>query len=167
MKFYTLLLTVGICFFNQLCEGQECQSVQKIDAKDGVAYMGIVDLPKNTNFTDNHLFALMLAKSIIKTDTTYKLSIGMNAKGVAGTTPPKGILLQFEDGSQISKPDQLLEVMPMTTDQAMLSAEVVLTLEEIRQIKNKSLVNIILASDGVKVANGLLKEVANCLLVTW
>ncbi|AUD04367.1 hypothetical protein [Spirosoma pollinicola] len=55
MKIYILLLTIGSCFFSQFCQGQECQSVQRIDTKEGVAYMGIAGITKVTTVTGSQL----------------------------------------------------------------------------------------------------------------
>ncbi len=165
-----LPLLFQIYFFIQPCKAQECKSVQKLEAKDGLAYMGIVDTPKNINTTDNQIFLLFLGKGVTKTDTTYLLSVGINTVAVSKNTPSMGILLQFEDGSEIAKPNQMLEVVSTTADKAILSTEVDLTLEEIHQMENKPLVNITLASSKVVLIKSLSKSVravASCLPVTW
>lgn len=132
--------------------------------------MGIVDTPKNTNTIGNQIFLLFLGKGVTKTDTTYLLSVGINAIAVSEKVPSTGIFLQFEDGSKITKPNQPLEVISMPNGQAMLSAEVDLTLNEIYQMRDKSLINITLASSKVVLMENLsksVKSVASCLPVTW
>lgn len=170
MKLFVLLSLFQFYLFNQPCKAQECESIQKLEVKDGLAYMGIVDLPKNTTTEDNQLFLFFLGKGVTKTDTTYFLSVGINAVAVSEKAPSIGILLQFEDGAKIVKLNQSLEVVSMLNGKAMLSAEVDLTLNEIRQIKNQPLSNITLASSKVIIIESLstlVRATASCLQMTW
>lgn len=55
----------------QLCKAQGCEFVQKVEAKDGIAYIGLIDIPKSSDASSNQLFLFTLGKSVTKTDA-YK-----------------------------------------------------------------------------------------------
>ena len=170
MRIFALLCLFQICLFIQYCKAQECESVQKLEAKDGFAYMGMVDTPKNTDTAQNQVLMLLLGKGVTKSDTTYLLNVSVNAVAVSEKSPASGILLQFEDGFKIAKPNQTLEVISMPDGKVILSAEVELTLVEMQRMKDRTLISITLASSKTGLVESLSKSVrvvANCLSVTW
>ncbi|WP_155296322.1 hypothetical protein [Spirosoma rigui] len=170
MRIFSPLFLFHICLFIEPCKAQECESVQKLKAKDGFTYMGMVDTPKNTNTTQNQVLMLVLGKGVTKSDTTYLLNTSINAVSVSENSPSSGILLQFEDGFEIAKPGQTLEVFSMLDGKAILSAEVELTLAEMQRMKDTALLSITLASSKTGIVESFSKSVrvvANCLSVTW
>jgi|GEM_PF-6947144 len=168
IRFLTLLLLLQLYFFIQPCEAQDCSFIQKIAASDGVGYMGVIDTPTEVDSTHNQLYMLMLGKTVSKIDTTYLLNIGLNATGVSENGRSEGIVLQFGDGSTISRPNQALDVILMPNDQALFSVLVNLSANEIAQLKDKLLVNVTLASSTVVLAEelaGAVQIIAGCLPV--
>ena len=172
MKIFALLCLFRICFFIEPCKAQECESVEKSKAKDGFSYIGIcaVDIPDNTNTSQNQVGMLILAKDITKSDTTYSLNVVVNAVAVSEKSPSSGILLQFESGFKLAKANQPIEISLMPGDQAVLSAAVELTLGEMQKMKDRTLISITLGSSKTGLVESLsksVKEVANCLSMTW
>lgn len=169
MKFLFLLLGITCCTIT-FCKAQECESVQKIEAQDGTAYMGMVGIPANKNTTGNTIYAFLLAKSIIKSDTSYLLSIGINAVTTSTNLSTKGVTFQFDDGSKIVRSNQAVDLVTMIGSTAIMSAEMSLNLDDILQMSNKVLMNITLAEHTVRASKELsasVKEVAKCLPITW
>ncbi|AUD05122.1 hypothetical protein [Spirosoma pollinicola] len=168
---FLILLFFGITFLAlNLCEAQGCASIQKFDAKDGIGYMGMVDIPAGTTTTKNTIYLFLLGKSVTKSDTSYSLNLGINAFGPSTKSNSKNITFQFDDGSTIVKVNQPLLVDSMGENVTVFSAEMDLDLADVLQMKNKVLVNIMLAESKASIPKLLstsIKEVANCLPITW
>ncbi|WP_338876401.1 hypothetical protein WBJ53_12210 [Spirosoma sp. SC4-14] len=170
MRFFVLFFSFHLYFFIQPCQAQDCSLIQKIEASNGVGYMAVIDTLTEVDSTHNQLYMLMLGKTVSKIDTTYLLNIGLNATGVSENGRSEGIVLQFGDGSTISRPNQALDVISMPNNQAILSVLMDLSSAEIAQMKNKLLANVTLASSTVVLAEGVAKSVrivASCLPVMW
>lgn len=162
-----LLVTLLYSSFS-LCVAQDCSAVTKIEAKDGVGYLGIVEVPPGRETDSTNIFLFFFGKSIVKSDTSYQLNFGKNAFLTPGSAKSPGVVLHFSDGSTIAKPGQPVDSMAFPNNRVMLSTfELALRSDEVRKMKNNPLTNIVLDGSDTLIAEPLrisIQKVIDCLL---
>lgn len=170
MKTFFILFLSGICLFTGFCSAQECGSVRKTKTPTATEYVGAADIYRDSSNTGNKFFRFLLGKYVTESDTNFILSLGALAVGVSNEPTTRVILLQFKDGSVLTKADQPLTFILTMGGKAMISVNVSLRLDEMIVLKNKLLVSITLADSKVIIpvtASESVKEIAGCLPIIW
>lgn len=167
--FFSLLLS-GFCLYTQFCSAQECKSVRKTKTPTATEYVGAAAIHRDSSGTGNKFFRFLLGKYVTESDTSFILSLGALAEGVSNEPTTRITVLQFADGSVITKSNQPVSVILTIGGKAMLTVNVVLKLDEMVVLKNKSLGSITLAESKVSISetgSESIKEVAGCLPISW
>jgi len=163
-----LLALILLYSSSYLCVAQDCRTVTKIEASDGVGYVGIVEVPPGRETDSTNIFLFFFGKSIVKTDTSYQLNFGKNAFLTPGSAKSPGVVLHFSDGTKLTKPAQPVDSMSFPNNRIMLSTfELTLSSDEVRKIKNNTLTNIVLDGSDTLISEPLalsIRAVVNCLL---
>lgn len=151
-------------------EAQNCDSVQREEVKDTVAYSIFVDIPQVNSAIPDGLYLFALAKSVTPSATIYKLVMGANATVSATRTNGKAVRFQFVDESVVIKTDPSYEDLPLLDGKIMYPPELDLSLAELVKMKNGLLVSISFAGSKILIAEPLskaIKQAANCLVNIW
>jgi hypothetical protein len=123
--------------------GQDCKGIQKkINKNVGTtAYIATAKARLLKSSDPNELDLLISRKFISSTDTVYDIIIYKAVSQKPDKESLKGVSLIFEDGSQIERPEQSIEIGKLAGNLVLLT-QCQLKPEEVIQLSQKTLVKV-------------------------
>lgn len=130
-------------FVSSSIYGQDCKGIQKkINKKVGTTtYIAIAKTRLLKSSDPNELDILISRKLISRTDTVYDIIIYKAVSQKLDKERLKGVSLIFEDGSQIERLEQSIEIGKLAGNLVLLT-QCQLKPEEVIQLSQKTLVKV-------------------------